>query len=212
MSLPILVLPIRKTSFTGPSLFANSVKRRKLTQTKAADVLGLKQLDVSALDTGRIGKFSIDRLVRCLDRLDYKVDLVGCSFRRVDDKGRLRVHQESEPFQAIVGEKLSAITFVLDYWQLQFDGPSINALTRLEVSASGHKLRDGDDQFRNLFCGQIGKVVSRVTLRKPEAFKITFEDQSSISISLKWDDYRCPEAMIFYGPNLSSCLVVRADG
>ena len=122
------------------------------------------------------------------------------------------MYQEPEPFQAIVGEKLSAITFVLDYWQLQFDGPSINALTRLEVSANGYKLRDGDDQFRNLFCGQIGKVVSRVALKQPEAFEITFEDQSSISISLKWDDYRGPEAMIFYGPNLSTCLVVRADG
>ena len=49
------------------------IKRRKLTQTKAAAMLGLKQPDVSALVTGRVGKFSIDRLVRCLDRLDYKV-------------------------------------------------------------------------------------------------------------------------------------------
>ena len=39
-------------------------------------MLGLKQPDVSALVTGRVGKFSIDRLVRCLDRLDYKVDVV----------------------------------------------------------------------------------------------------------------------------------------
>jgi predicted XRE-type DNA-binding protein len=52
------------------------IKRRKLTQAKAAVVLGLKQPDVSALVTERIGKFSIDRLVRCRDRLDYKVDLV----------------------------------------------------------------------------------------------------------------------------------------
>jgi predicted XRE-type DNA-binding protein len=52
------------------------LKRRKLTQTRAAAMLGLKQPDVSALVTGRVGKFSIDRLVRCLDRLDYKVDVV----------------------------------------------------------------------------------------------------------------------------------------
>jgi predicted XRE-type DNA-binding protein len=52
------------------------IKRRKLTQTKAAVLLGLKQPDVSTLVTGRVGKFSIDRLVRCLDRLDYKVDVV----------------------------------------------------------------------------------------------------------------------------------------
>src|SRR5438874_7791126 len=52
------------------------IKRRKLTQTKAAAMLGLKQPDVSSIITGRVGKFSLDRLVRCLDRLDYKVDVV----------------------------------------------------------------------------------------------------------------------------------------
>lgn len=52
------------------------IRRKKLTQTKAAALLGLKQPDVSALVTGRVGKFSIDRLVRCLDRMDYKVDVV----------------------------------------------------------------------------------------------------------------------------------------
>ena len=52
------------------------IKRRKLTQTKTAAVLRLEQPDVSALVTGRVGKFSIDRLVRCLDRMDYKVDVV----------------------------------------------------------------------------------------------------------------------------------------
>jgi predicted XRE-type DNA-binding protein len=52
------------------------IKRRKLTQTKAAAMLGLKQPDVSALVTGRVGKFSIDRLVRCLNRMDYRVDIV----------------------------------------------------------------------------------------------------------------------------------------
>ncbi|MEA2818795.1 MAG: hypothetical protein QOJ86_799 [Bradyrhizobium sp.] len=52
------------------------IKRRKLTQAKAAILLGLKQPDVSSIVTGRVGKFSLDRLVRCLDRLDYKVDVV----------------------------------------------------------------------------------------------------------------------------------------
>jgi predicted XRE-type DNA-binding protein len=52
------------------------IKRRRLTQARTAGLLGLKQPDVSAIVTGRTGKFSIDRLVRCLDRLDYKVDVV----------------------------------------------------------------------------------------------------------------------------------------
>jgi predicted XRE-type DNA-binding protein len=52
------------------------IRRRRLTQAKAAELLGMKQPDISSIVTGRTGKFSIDRLVRCLDRLDYKVDVV----------------------------------------------------------------------------------------------------------------------------------------
>jgi hypothetical protein len=121
------------------------------------------------------------------------------------------MNEPSKPFEAIVGEKLSAITFVLDYWQLQFDGLTINALSRLEVSAGEISLRDGHDRFRNLICDQIGKIVSSVALVQPEAFTITFEDRSSIKISLRWEDYRGPEAMMFYGYDLSTWTVVRAD-
>ncbi|OLP60948.1 XRE family transcriptional regulator [Xaviernesmea oryzae] len=49
---------------------------RRLTQMKAADVLGLKQPDVSALISGRTDKFSIERLLRCLRRLDREVSIV----------------------------------------------------------------------------------------------------------------------------------------
>jgi hypothetical protein len=122
------------------------------------------------------------------------------------------VRQEPGPLGAIIGAKLSAITFVLDYWQLQFDGPSINVLTRLEVRAKGSIFRDGDDQFRNVICGQIGKIVLQVEFEQPQAFTVIFEDSSSISVSLKWEDYRGPEAMIFYGSDLSECVVIRADG
>ena len=52
------------------------IKRRKLIETKAAALLGLKQPDVSALVTGRVRKILDRSLVRCLDRMDYKVDVV----------------------------------------------------------------------------------------------------------------------------------------
>jgi predicted XRE-type DNA-binding protein len=52
------------------------IKRRKLTQAEAAALMGVKQPDVSAIVIGRTGKFSLDRLVRCLDRLDCEVDIV----------------------------------------------------------------------------------------------------------------------------------------
>jgi predicted XRE-type DNA-binding protein len=49
------------------------IKRRHLVQEKAAALMGLEQPDVSALVVGRTGKFSIDRLVRCLDKLIAKL-------------------------------------------------------------------------------------------------------------------------------------------
>ena len=52
------------------------LKRRKLTQAKAAGLLGLKQPDVSALITGRVHKFSLERLLRCVRRLDRDVVMV----------------------------------------------------------------------------------------------------------------------------------------
>jgi len=49
---------------------------RRLTQTKAADLLGLQQPDVSALVNGQTNKFSIERLLRCVRRLDRGVSIV----------------------------------------------------------------------------------------------------------------------------------------
>ncbi|SRR5258707_1253724 len=52
------------------------LKRRRLTQVKAAELLGLKQPDVSTLIAGRVHKFSLERLLRCVRRLDRDVALV----------------------------------------------------------------------------------------------------------------------------------------
>ncbi|MBT1158593.1 XRE family transcriptional regulator [Aminobacter anthyllidis] len=52
------------------------IMRRRLTQAKSAQLLAMKQPDISAVVMGEQGKFSIDRPMRCLDRRAYKVDVV----------------------------------------------------------------------------------------------------------------------------------------
>ncbi len=52
------------------------IKCRRLTQAKAAELLGLKQPDVSTLLAGRVHKFSLERLLRCVRRLDRDVRIV----------------------------------------------------------------------------------------------------------------------------------------
>ena len=48
---------------------------RKLTQARAAEVLGLDQPKVSALVRGRVEGYSLDRLVRFLNALGQRVEI-----------------------------------------------------------------------------------------------------------------------------------------
>ncbi len=102
---------------------------------------------------------------------------------------------QSEAFEIIVGEKLSAVTFVLDYWQLQFEGPMINVMSRIEVHNDGATVRDSDFGFRDRLCGQIGKIVTNAELSADE-LTIRFEDRSTIAISIRDEDYHGPEALL----------------
>ena len=52
-----------------------SIRRRKLTDAKAAKLLGLDESKVSALVRGRVEKYSIDRLVRFLVALGHRVEI-----------------------------------------------------------------------------------------------------------------------------------------
>jgi predicted XRE-type DNA-binding protein len=53
----------------------DEIKRRGLTQTRAAEVTGLNQADISRLAHGRGLKFSTDRLIDVIRRLSMDVEL-----------------------------------------------------------------------------------------------------------------------------------------
>ena len=52
------------------------IKQKKLNQTEAAELLGLKQPDVSALMNGKLTSFSLDRLLHLLVRLNREVEII----------------------------------------------------------------------------------------------------------------------------------------
>jgi predicted XRE-type DNA-binding protein len=52
------------------------IAARQLTQTQAAELLGIDQPKVSALVRGRLTGFSVDRLLRFLLALDNDVEIV----------------------------------------------------------------------------------------------------------------------------------------
>ncbi len=64
---------------------------RKLTQRKAARILGIDQPKVSALIRGRLEGFSLERLCRFLNLLGQNIELVVRPKRNDEDRGRTYV-------------------------------------------------------------------------------------------------------------------------
>ena len=52
------------------------IRERRLTQAKAAKLMGLTQPNVSDLLRGRMDGFTLDRLFRCLDALGQEVEII----------------------------------------------------------------------------------------------------------------------------------------
>jgi predicted XRE-type DNA-binding protein len=67
------------------------IERRRMTQTQAAEILGIDQPKISALKQGKLSAFSIERLMRLLLLLgrDIEITVKGKSGRR--STARLRV-------------------------------------------------------------------------------------------------------------------------
>lgn len=104
-----------------------------------------------------------------------------------------------ESVKRLVGKELATVTFVRDYVQLGFDGPVLTALTPLTVTDANGRVSSGDDQFRNRLCDLIGSKVAEVGLRPDEALVVSFASGSSVSLSLRAEDYGGPEAIVFHG-------------
>lgn len=52
------------------------IKSKRLNQKKAAQLLGLDQPKISALNRGRLSGFSVERLFKLLAMLDQDIDIV----------------------------------------------------------------------------------------------------------------------------------------
>jgi predicted XRE-type DNA-binding protein len=66
------------------------IRRRKLTQAKAAELLGISQPDISRLLRGHFRDFSLERLLRLLMTLDRDVEIV--IRRKPKSRARSQLH------------------------------------------------------------------------------------------------------------------------
>jgi predicted XRE-type DNA-binding protein len=77
------------------SLIERAIKRRELSQTRAAEIMGIDQPKVSALLNGRVDNFSSDRLMRLLTALGHDVQIVVRARRSQGTRGHIEVLSEA---------------------------------------------------------------------------------------------------------------------
>ena len=63
------------------------IKKRKITQKEAAEILGLDQPKISALIRGRLRSFSLERLFRFLNDLGQDVSIMVSPSKTHSDRG-----------------------------------------------------------------------------------------------------------------------------
>lgn len=71
------------------------IKKRKLTQTQAGEILGIDQPKVSALYRGRLRSFSVERLIRFLNELGQDVIIMVCPAKLEDERGHTWIGESS---------------------------------------------------------------------------------------------------------------------
>ena len=96
----------------------------------------------------------------------------------------------------MVGEQLSAVVFVMDYLQLQFNGKGFTLLTPVSVRSPTNVIHQGEPGWRDALCAQITQIVQNVN-KKDEDLSINFSNGYSICASLRIKDFTGPEAVIF---------------
>ena len=110
-----------------------------------------------------------------------------------------RVEENQDYFSRLIGEQLSAVSFVMDYLQLQFDAYFLTVLTPLIVNKGSSSYRLGDLSYRDALCERIARKVNEVVLAS-DNLRIGFDDGAHFDISLKDEDYVGPEAINFQFP------------
>jgi hypothetical protein len=114
---------------------------------------------------------------------------------------------DGDDFGELRGRELSAVVFVRDYLQLQFDPPpTLNIYTPVTVVSEERTEVHGEPGFANLLIGQIGKTVRDVVVRAGESFELGFSDGSRLCASLRPVDLVGGEAIYFSGTKSWSVL------
>jgi len=101
------------------------------------------------------------------------------------------------PLDRLLKRDLSAIVFVRDYLQFQFDGPVLTAYIWPVVYVTIDGCTAEQPGYRDNLCSFIGRKVLRVGGKKGEYIDIEFTGDRRLRFSLSEADRVGPEAIMF---------------
>jgi len=110
------------------------------------------------------------------------------------------------PLISLISRELSAVVFVRDYLQLEFDGLGITYNLFPLVQIAGSIWNADNEEYRNKLCEQIGKNVVSFSAEK-ESLNIYFSDGSSILLSFSYEDLDLPEIVIIQDENKVTVVI-----
>ena len=95
------------------------------------------------------------------------------------------------------GRQLSAVVFVQDYIQLQFDGATINAYVWPNIALENRVIGPDTPGYRDALCGQIGKLVIEGVEEPEQGLALVLSNGTVVEISLREKDRTSAEAALF---------------
>jgi hypothetical protein len=115
--------------------------------------------------------------------------------------------EELPRLEAVVGEQLNAVTFVMDYVQFHFNGPGLTALNHPVVEFRGVHTQFPGPGSRDALCSLIEQSVESVEQREGVHIKLIFRSGHRLIIPLDPGSYIGPEGATFSDPAKPGLLV-----
>ncbi len=84
----------------------------------------------------------------------------------------------------LIGEKVSSVTFVMNYLQIDFEGNRFTFNIWPMITVDNIDFKFGDTLYRDKLCSLIFKIVSGIELIDNEKLIIAFDESNRIYLSL----------------------------
>jgi len=122
---------------------------------------------------------------------------------------RLEMNQQNnQPLNLLIGRHLSAVVFVEDYVQFQFEGPDIylSAHETPFVVIDGKTIEPASPNWRNSLCELIGSRVCSAEF-SPTHFHINFDSKHLLCVPIRQtEDANVEAGELSFGPSIPTIV------